>query len=390
MRAVSRLKLAMLAAGLMLAASPTLAQNAQESASGTPAAEAIGPRELQNFSLDGTVTRQADAPPVGAPAQSRTTPAPPPPQGAAGATPRATPRTAAVRETPSPASQPSRRGEALALELPPTPAGASPLPAAAPQPGFAVDVAPASAPLRPPPGPTWWPWLLLAVLGGATAAFLLRRRRSHEAFAGGPSVDAFAGPEPAAVPRPAPAPAPPPPPKAPTAKPSGIVSTRLRPWIEIGFAPIGCSVDDDRVLIDFEVELFNSGAGPARDILVEASMFNAGPTQDRDIGAFFAKPVGEGERIQVLPPLQRITFRSALVAPRTNIQQFELAGRKLFVPLVAFNAIYRWSGGDGQTSSGYLLGREGKSDKLGPLRLDLGPRAFTNLASRLLPNGVRK
>jgi hypothetical protein len=275
----------------------------------------------------------------------------------------------------------------LALDLPPTPARATPLPAAVPQPGFATAAEP-SAPLVPARGPSLWPWLLLAAVGGAAGAFLLRRRRSPEALVGGPPGDAYTAPEP--VPAPRPAPPPPPDSKAPPAKPVGVVSTRLRPWLEIGFAPVSCTVDDDRVMIDFEVELFNSGGAPARDILVEASMFNAGPNQERDIGAFFEKPVGEGERIQVLPPLQRMTFRSALVAPRANIQEFELAGRKLFVPLVGFNAIYRWSGGGGQTSAGYLLGREGKSDKLGPLRLDLGSRAFTNLASRPLPNGVRK
>ena len=85
-----------------------------------------------------------------------------------------------------------------------------------------------------------------------------------------------------------------------------------------------------------------------------------------------------------------MTIRTALVAPRANIQLFELAGQQVFVPLVAFNALYQWSGGRGQTSLSYLLGRETKGAKLGPLRLDLGPRAFTKLGTRTLPTGLRK
>jgi hypothetical protein len=105
---------------------------------------------------------------------------------------------------------------------------------------------------------------------------------------------------------------------------------------------------------------------------------------------FFAEPVGQGERIEALPPLQSVTIRTALVAPRANIQLFELAGREVFVPLVAFNVLYRWSAGLGQTSLGYLLGRDTKGEKLGPLRLDLGSGAFTKLGTRLLPTGVRQ
>ena len=128
----------------------------------------------------------------------------------------------------------------------------------------------------------------------------------------------------------------------------------------------------------------------AREVLVEASMFNAGPTQEQDIGAFFAAPIGQGERIEALPPLQHVTIRTSLVAPRANIQIFELGGRQVFVPLIAFNALYRLGGGNGQTSVAYLLGRETSGDKLGPLRVDLGARAFTALGIRPLPIGVRK
>jgi len=173
------------------------------------------------------------------------------------------------------------------------------------------------------------------------------------------------------------------------AKPVGIVSSSLRPWVDLNFAPIGCQVDDDRVIVEFEVQVSNNGTAPARDVLVEASMFNAGATQDQDIGAFFANPQGQGERIEMIAPLQQISIRTSLVAPRQNIQVFEMGGKQVFVPLVAFNALYRAPGGGGQTSVAYMLGRETKAEKLGPLRADLGPKIFGNLGTRALEVAVR-
>jgi len=380
MRAVLRLTVALLAAGLSLGPSLALAQSTAQPSGNTASPDTVGPRELQNFNLNGTVTRPAETPPAPAtraPARqpsaapaARSNPVSAPPSRRPTVQPPA-----AVRSTPPPV----RAERSPALDLPP--ATPSTVPATAPQPLPAE-----TTPLAPPASDhlLLWPWLLLAGVAGAAAAYFLWRRKAREALAAGPQIEPFVAPEPAPVPRPAPAPAP----KA--AAPVGVVSTRLRPWVEIAFAPLSCIVDDERVTIEFEVLLRNSGTALARDILVEASMFNAGPTQDQDIGRFFAEPAGQGERIAALPPLQNVTIRTALVAPRANIQLFELGGQQVFVPLIAFNVIYRLGSGQGQTSASYMLGREAKGEKLGPLRLDLGPRAFTKLGIRPLPNGVRK
>jgi hypothetical protein len=384
MRAVLRLTIAMFAGGLWLGPSLAFAQSAGQPTTNTPATDTIGPRELQNFNLNGTVTRTADTPPP-APSTRVQTRQPSAPTAAPVAPREAKPQASArpsSRTETRPAANP---GQTSSMDLPPAGTASATLPGSAPEPGFGSGADSTPATLAPEQKLSLWPLLLLAAVVGAAAAFLLWRRRAREALADGPSIDAYVAPEPTPAPRAAPPPAP-----KPAAPPIGIVSTRLRPWVDIAFVPLGCIVDDERVTIEFDVQLHNSGSGLARDILVEASMFNAGPTQDQDIGRFFADPVGQGERIEVLPPLQSVTIRTSLVAPRVNIQLFELAGRHVFVPLVAFNVLYRWSGGRGQTSLGYLLGRETKGEKLGPLRLDLGPRAFTKLGIRALPTGLRK
>jgi hypothetical protein len=254
-----------------------------------------------------------------------------------------------------------------------------------------VAVVPASEPspavLAPERKLALWPWLLAALALGAGGAFLLWRNRAREAFAGGPRFDAFVAPEP----EPEPAPPPPPPAARKRAEPSiaGTVSTRLRPWVEIGFEPQRFIVEDDRVAIEFDLELYNSGNMPARAVLLEATLFNAGAKQDEELSRFFANPVGQGERIVAIPPLKRITVRTQVVVGREHVQVFDIGGRKVCVPLIAFNALYGWSGGEGQTSVSYLFGRDTKGEKLAPFRLDLGPRLFRSLGARLVPGGLR-
>ena len=77
MRAVSRFGMALLAGALALSPLTALAQEVppqSSSTTNTPAADAIGPKSLQNFSLNGTVTRAADQPVAVPPATAKKQP----------------------------------------------------------------------------------------------------------------------------------------------------------------------------------------------------------------------------------------------------------------------------------------------------------------------------
>jgi hypothetical protein len=388
-----------LAAGLLLGSAPALAQAAQQPPANPPPSDTIGPRELQNFSLSGTVTQPAQGPVATRPARrpARTAAAPPSTADVAASVsepappPRAAPsaqaRPAPVRvATAEPRAQ-SAPAKPVSFNLPPAdtaPVQSAPQPS--PPPALTdSDSAPAS--LAPAHGPSIFPWLLAALVIGAAAAFLLWRNRSREAYAGAARFDAFS-PTPAPVPPVRTPPPAAPKPAAPSAS-SGVVSTRLRPWLDLTFVPLRCVVEDERVTFEFDLDMFNSGSRPARDVLVEASMFNAGATQDQEIGAFFANPVAQGERIPEILPLKHVAVRTAVVAERNQLRVFEAAGRQVFVPLIAFNALYRWSDSESQTSAAYLLGRNTSGEKMAPFRADLGPRVFPGVGARALQIGVR-
>lgn len=408
MTAKIRLAIAALVAGLALGPVAALAQDApladvpattNQPATGQP----IGPRELQDFNLPGTVTRPAEPPPR--PTVAKPQPAPRPalsPAIPAARTPLAekpakTASDAANARAPdsravdrgaradAPVTRPSRPSSSVTMHLPPvgdSPSDSAALGAPAPAASPAPITTGSDVPL---------PWLVAAAMLLAGAGAYFWRNRQRQALAGGVDYDSVDAPLPeGATPRPSAAAAPRPAPAVdPDPELGGLVSTRLRPWLEIAFQPTRCRIDDEQVTFEFEFGLFNSGTTPAREILVEASYFNAGENQDGEIEQFFANPVGAGGRAVSLAPLKRMIITSKVMTPRANIREFEVGGRKVFVPLIGFNALYRWATGEGQTSASFILGRKTGGEKLAPFRLDMIDREFRALDKRPLPAALR-
>ena len=253
-----------------------------------------------------------------------------------------------------------------------------------------------------------WPWIaaLVALLGGGAFFAWSRARRSQRqadpgrmAFAG-LARDAGLGGTGEAEPRVAPRPDPVPPKAQPTpAQPpqpvsiaaprpavgddGSIRSTGLKPELNVQLLPDRVVVNEREVMLQFDVVLSNSGSAPARDVLIEARLVTAHAGQDNDVAAFFQAPAGTGDRIPTLSPFGKISLKSVVRLPLDQVHAFEASGRRLFVPLVAFNILFREPGGEGQASASFLVGRGSEDDdKLAPFRLDLGPPIFRGLVAR--------
>lgn len=380
---------------VLTAGAPALAQDATTTAQEAPAAaqnEVIGNPQLRDFSLNGTVTQRAPDPATqqSSPAQTAPPPTGQPPQNAARPSQPARDSAAAPSGTDSPPRQQpsgSRSDSAIVNLPPPTPAGRIATPSLAQEEAPTLTSGPALVPAAAASdldgaggGLSMLPWLIAALAFAAAAAWYFLRQRPRESYAGAAHAFDAPSPVPPQVRAPPVRTPPPPPPKAVSA---GIVSTRLRPWLEIEFTPERAIVDEQKAAIAFALTVFNSGSVPARDVLLEASLFNAGPLQDQQIRLFFDNPVAKGDRMPVIPPLQRVSVNTAVFLSRDQVRPIEVEGRKLFVPMIAFNALYGWGGSEGQTSASYLVGKVTKAgEKLAPFRLDLGPRVFRNLAAR--------
>lgn len=403
------------AALMLMLAAPAAAQNSDApidvTAAPPPTAETVGPSQLRDFNLQGTVTRPADRP--------ATTPAQPSAAATLPArstvTTRAEPASVAVNGGPAPRSATPRLSTVTSARPSNASAGAPvgsgvitpslPLEVTtdpAPQPSYGDTAVPAATPIVADDGFFTWPWIAALIVllgGGAFIAWSRRGRRQRYgdagrmAFAGlMPDAEAEPAPFPPARPRPdpvppraqpAPAPAPKPAPAPVPASDGLIKSTGLKPELNVQFQPDRTVITEREVMVQFDVILTNSGSAPARDVLVEARLVSAHAGQDQEIAAFFHQPQATGDRMAAIAPLGKIALKSAVRLPLDQLHSFEAAGRKLFVPLVAFNILFRSGTGEGQASASFLVGRGSDEDeKLAPFRLDLGPRIFRGLSAR--------
>jgi hypothetical protein len=367
---------------------------AQAQETNTNAGDTIGNPQLKNFELPGTRTTPPP-PPATVPPATTTPPATTPPETTApDPAPRPAPRRQERAATPPPA-EPAQRAaepapqpaETVTLPTPEDLERALPAPPIAAPPMAEAEPAPVRAPAPTPAASKGGvPWLPIALGVAALLALLaflkLRgRRRTDEAVE-----------EPQTAPEPAPAvakqPAPAAPQPAPAAAPAGdIVAIQLRPWIELEFRPARAASTLTEANVQFELVVRNTGSAPARDLRVEVRMFNAGPTQEQEIEAFYAEPIRERTppALPVLPPKSEVQVSSAVALPNEQVREVTIQGRRLFIPTVAFNVVYDYGQGkSGQTSASYLVGRETEpaSGKMGGFRLDLGPRLYRSVGQR--------
>lgn len=355
---ISRRRLTVLLLGAAAVAAPLAPGRAQQGNT------VLGPPQLRDFQLPGE-RRTPPAPPqpvAPAPAANSTQSAPAQPAPGSARTPAPQPRAA---ETP-------RRTEQAAAaprpQAPPPQAEVAPLPAAPsqPQPLPVPEAAPAPAP-QPAGGPAFWIYLIPAALAALGVLLLLRRRRRTQPAA--PAQPAVGHSPPAAVPpRPRPDPVP-------------------RPWLELELKVERAAATPEEARVDFEMVIHNSGKSPARNIRVNARMFNAGRTQDEEIGAFF-KTRGEGRRTHTIPELpagERGLIQGSVTMPREEMRALRVNDQALFIPVVGVNLVYDWGNArTGQTSKSYVIGRElgTPSEKMGAFRLDAGPRVYRTVGQR--------
>lgn len=375
------------ALAFLLAAAPASAQE-------VPDNRVVGAPELRDFRLPGTrvvpapantaepATPPASPPPAAedtgeTPAPARQTPAP------AAAAPAQQPQRSAPRPAPPADGAPSTE----TIEASPAPSQEALFEGAAVDDYRAEDFARAPAPAavdRPAADPqdlasgggVMWPALAAGLALLAALFFVQRRRRA--ALAGGEAVARSVAPEVAEVPAPLPRPS-----QAQLRK----EDEALRPALELEFTPERMVATDAQAAVHFGLMVRNTGNGPARNLRIEAQMFNASAQQKQEIEKFLARPAQSdgAEAALNLQPGQSAGFRSSVVMPKENVREIQVDGRALFIPTVAVRIVYQWGNGrSGRTHGTYLIGIQNQQspEKMGPFRLDLGPRIYRSVGGR--------
>lgn len=310
----------------------------------------------------------------------------------------------APRQPAPPAAQPSQPAPSASRPAPVQPAPtpeAAPAPAIVPQPEPqpTPETAPQPAPqsVEPPLAPasesTSWTWVAagLAALAAAVAAAWLLRRRPRT---GDGEEDSFvevestpSAPPAAAAKPPAPRPAPPRPAPAP---PPGPVPTS-RPQIDLAMEVRGARLSLMGATIDYTLVVHNRGERAAEDILIRSFIANADAAQQGGLAQFFAGQRGlPTHSIVSVAPGEGARLTGELRLLPDQIAPVQMGDRALLIPLVAFDAQYRWTdesddpAGQGRTGRAFIVGQEKTppADRLAPFRIDLGPRQYRTPGSR--------
>jgi len=362
----------------------------------------VGPPQLKDFQLPGTRT----TPPPAAPAPAATPPrtnsvrtAPPETRPTAAAPSREAParaapvRSAPPRRSPPPAvapPAPQPRSQAAPPPVEMAPAGTAPAqPAPIPAP-IAVEPQPQPQPQAAPPAaeaPFSFLWLLLllpvAGIVGAFAWFRLRRRDGEDRAGASDSLGAALGAarwldeeaETAAEPA------------TPEAEPvaTAAAEAEARAWLELEIRPDRAAATEAEAALHFDLILRNAGALPARNIRIDSRLFNA--SDEAEVATFLAGPIHDksGSPHISIPPEEVLQLGASVGLRREEVREIQIQGRSIFVPALAINVAYDWDGGtvSGRTSRSWVIGRETEgSAKMGPFRLDLGPRVYRQVGGR--------
>ncbi|HYI48727.1 MAG TPA: hypothetical protein VEX35_09715 [Allosphingosinicella sp.] len=345
---------------LLLLAGAAAARAQDNSAAPANPPPTIGPPQLRDFSIQPRqriVTQpappQAQPPVIVAPSPVTTSPQQ--------RSPAARPAPAAGRPAAAP---PVRQDGAAPRSAPLAPVDAAPQAQPAPE-------TPASTRTPAPPAPqaSAFPWayaIPAALLALLALAFIRRRRRGAaigEAVASvAPEVSARA----AVGARPEPVP---------------------RPWLGLELKAERLASTEAECVVQFDLEIVNSGTAPARNLRIDVKMFNAGQEQDKEIGAFFRVAGRETTKCSLpgIRPDTTVAIRGEVAMSRADMRAVVLENKYLFIPVIAVNALYDWGDGrTGQTSKSYVVGRELEqpSAKMGAFRVDQGPRIWRTVGQR--------
>lgn len=316
----------------------------------------------------------------------------PPPRPVATRAPAPAPTTAttsAPLRAPAPTSDPTSRASA------PTPAPAS-APSETPTPDTTAGIATSAPSVTPPaqvqapapaseaPSAQGWPvWLWAAPIAAlvlGALAFLLRRKRpepeaeEYEAETA-PVLPPKPRPEPAAKPAatvPQPAFAPPPEPASPSIAPAAETGP------QIAFEPLGMRLSLVYATLRYRITVTADDALPAGHMLGDMTGAHGSIPPEQQL----APPPEALAALKPIPPLaagESLTLTGEVQLPLNAIRPLQRGNASFFVPLLRLCALF---GDDAApVRRVFTLGTAG-GDALAPLRLDTGPNEFRDLASR--------
>lgn len=157
--------------------------------------------------------------------------------------------------------------------------------------------------------------------------------------------------------------------------------------VSIAFYPEKATVSFTTLTVQGQFQISNAGETAIRDMQLRAVLLSASSQQQSAVETFFAKPgqipknpLGDAK------PGERLGLSLELSVPLNEMQTFPLGEQQLLVPIIVASLSYSDDQGNhaGEARLANMIGREAQppQPKMGPLRLDKGPRSFAPLGQR--------
>lgn len=179
-------------------------------------------------------------------------------------------------------------------------------------------------------------------------------------------------------------------PSTPTPRPKSTPAPTLAAApsdVTIAFYPEKATVSFTTLTVQGQFQISNAGQDAIRDMQLRAVLLSASNQQQSAVETFFAKPgqipknpLGDAK------PGERLGLSLELSVPLNEMQTFPLGEQQLLVPIIVASLSYSDDQGHhaGEARLANMIGREAQppQPKMGPLRLDKGPRSFAPLGQR--------
>lgn len=150
----------------------------------------------------------------------------------------------------------------------------------------------------------------------------------------------------------------------------------------MAFVPLSATVSVKSLMLNGELQITNHSSDPADHLSLRAGLVSASKQQKDAMDHFFAQPqTMSSSPIISVKSGAHISLNLELSIALDEMQTFMVDGRSLIVPIVVAH-LSDVSGEVARVTC--IVGREASppQPKMGPLRLDQGPRSFDRLGQR--------
>ena len=162
---------------------------------------------------------------------------------------------------------------------------------------------------------------------------------------------------------------------------------RAKPELEMRFVPEAATLGIVNLTLRGELKIVNLGKAMARNVRLRTAAICASNNQPAMIAAFNTGEMGpEADSIDNIRKGERVSIAIEVSLPRSELESYNVAGRQICVPILLGEIAYTGmqANSDQAVQVAAMVGREANppQDKMGPLRIDIGPRSYDALGQR--------